>query len=138
MGRRKNAPRRSEGDIWSAHNYIPIVKKHRTLRKHAPPHKLKVVGPTEECKHLLLGKVMVGTSNNTVPTTFQVCRILFKTRCEENEANDQDTIVLEYDENTLVVMKSLIEMEVLKMLLHQRSYLSVSALKMIKHLLMYF
>ncbi|CAH1988087.1 unnamed protein product [Acanthoscelides obtectus] len=114
MGRRKNAPRRSEGDIWSAHNYIPIVKKHRTLRKHAPPHKLKVVGPTEECKHLLLGKVMVGTSNNTVPTTFQVCRILFKTRCEENEANDQDTIVLEYDENTLVVMKSLIEMEVLK------------------------
>nr|CAH7738165.1 unnamed protein product [Callosobruchus chinensis] len=112
MERRKNVPRR--WDSSRAYDYIPLVVKRKSRRTYAPPQKFKVIGPTEENRNLILGKLLIGTSNNAVPGEFQDCRISFRAASNENEDNDLGGIILEFDEETLVIIKSLVELEVLK------------------------
>ncbi|XP_074033441.1 E3 ubiquitin-protein ligase SHPRH isoform X2 [Leptinotarsa decemlineata] len=110
MGRQKNIPYKIAAieDNCNYRDYIPVSKKRKRKShiKKSMNRFFNVELAKTEQKQFYIGELLIGETNNIFPSEYTDCRVSFKILNDDDRGNDElDTIILECDKVSMVIIK---------------------------------
>lgn len=112
MGRNKQSPKKKQSSQnWNFYEYTPVCKRRKVKSNNSLAQKFFVITHSDERnKQYYLGTIKVGTTDNTFPEQYDLCKICFNI-CED-EAGSQ-SLILNCD-NSYVIVHSVVDIYFLK------------------------